>query len=80
MDGIICIYKEKGYTSFDVVASVRRIFGVKKAGHGGTLDPMAEGVLPVFLGEATKAATSVPTTQSRTLRASASVSPPTLRT
>ena len=55
MDGIICIYKEKGYTSFDVVASVRRIFGVKKAGHGGTLDPMAEGVLPIFIGEATKA-------------------------
>ena len=55
MDGIICIYKEKDVTSFDVVAQVRRIFDTKKAGHGGTLDPMAEGVLPIFLGNATKA-------------------------
>lgn len=55
MNGIICIYKERGMTSFDVVAQVRRIFGTKKVGHGGTLDPMAEGVLPVFIGNATKA-------------------------
>ena len=55
MDGIICIYKEKDVTSFDVVAQVRRIFDTQKAGHGGTLDPMAEGVLPIFLGNATKA-------------------------
>ena len=55
MDGIICIYKESGVTSFDVVAQVRRIFDTQKAGHGGTLDPMAEGVLPIFLGKATKA-------------------------
>lgn len=55
MNGIICIYKEKGVTSFDVVAEIRRIFGTRKAGHGGTLDPMAEGVLPVFIGAATKA-------------------------
>ena len=55
MDGIICIYKEKDVTSFDVVKQVRRIFGNVKAGHGGTLDPMAEGVLPIFLGDATKA-------------------------
>lgn len=55
MNGIICIYKEKGMTSFDVVAAVRHIFGTKKVGHGGTLDPMAEGVLPVFIGNATKA-------------------------
>ena len=55
MNGIICIYKEKGMTSFDVVAQVRRIFGTKKVGHGGTLDPMAEGVLPIFIGNATKA-------------------------
>lgn len=46
MDGIISIYKERGVTSFDVVAEVRRIFETKKAGHGGTLDPMAEGVPP----------------------------------
>ena len=55
MNGIICIYKEKGMTSFDVVAQIRKIFGTKKVGHGGTLDPMAEGVLPVFIGNATKA-------------------------
>ena len=55
MNGIICIYKEKGMTSFDVVAKVRRIYKTKKVGHGGTLDPMAEGVLPVFIGDATKA-------------------------
>lgn len=60
MNGIISIYKERGVTSFDVVAEVRRIFGTKKAGHGGTLDPMAEGVLPVFIGDATKAADYCP--------------------
>lgn len=60
MNGIICIYKEKGITSFDAVASVRRIFKTKKVGHGGTLDPMAEGVLPIFLGSATKAADFCP--------------------
>lgn len=55
MNGIICIYKEKGYTSFDVVALMRRYCGTRKIGHGGTLDPMAEGVLPIFIGNATKA-------------------------
>jgi tRNA pseudouridine55 synthase len=55
MNGVICIYKEKGYTSFDVVAIMRRFCGTKKIGHGGTLDPMAEGVLPIFVGTATKA-------------------------
>ena len=55
MNGVICIYKEKGYTSFDVVAIMRRFCGTKKIGHGGTLDPMAEGVLPIFVGNATKA-------------------------
>lgn len=60
MDGIICIYKEKGVTSFDVVAAVRRIYGTKRVGHGGTLDPMAEGVLPIFIGKATKAADFCP--------------------
>lgn len=55
MNGIICIYKEKGYTSFDVVAILRKLCGTKRVGHGGTLDPMAEGVLPVFIGAATKA-------------------------
>ena len=54
MDGIINIYKEKGYTSFDVVAKLRGILHQKKIGHTGTLDPDAEGVLPVCLGKATK--------------------------
>ena len=52
--GIINVYKEKGYTSFDVVAKLRGICGQKKIGHTGTLDPDAEGVLPVCLGNATK--------------------------
>ena len=52
--GIINVYKEKGYTSFDVVAKLRGILKTKKIGHTGTLDPDAEGVLPVCLGKATK--------------------------
>ena len=54
MDGIINIYKEKGFTSHDVVAVVRGILHTKKVGHTGTLDPDAEGVLPVCVGKATK--------------------------
>lgn len=54
VNGIINVYKEKGYTSFDVVAKMRGIFHQKKIGHTGTLDPDAEGVLPVCLGKATK--------------------------
>lgn len=54
VSGIINVYKEKGYTSFDVVAKMRGIFGQKKIGHTGTLDPDAQGVLPVCLGKATK--------------------------
>ena len=52
--GIINVYKEKGFTSHDVVAKLRRIVGQKKIGHTGTLDPDATGVLPVCLGKATK--------------------------
>lgn len=52
--GIINVYKEKGYTSFDVVAKLRGILKTRKIGHTGTLDPDAEGVLPVCLGKATK--------------------------
>ena len=52
--GILNIYKEKGYTSHDVVAKLRGITGQRKIGHTGTLDPEAEGVLPVCLGRATK--------------------------
>lgn len=54
MNGVINLYKEKGITSFGAVAAVRRILHVKKAGHTGTLDPEAEGVLPVCVGKATK--------------------------
>lgn len=53
-NGIVNVYKEKGFTSFDVVARMRGIFRQKKVGHTGTLDPDAEGVLPVCLGSATK--------------------------
>ena len=52
--GIINVYKEKGFTSHDVVSKLRGIVGQKKIGHTGTLDPDAEGVLPVCLGRATK--------------------------
>ncbi len=54
MNGIINIYKEAGYTSFDVVAKLRGILKEKKIGHTGTLDPQALGVLPVCIGSATK--------------------------
>lgn len=54
LHGILNVYKEKGYTSHDVVAKLRGIVGQKKIGHTGTLDPDAEGVLPVCLGKATK--------------------------
>jgi len=53
-NGILNVYKEKGYTSHDVVAKLRGICKQKKIGHTGTLDPDAEGVLPVCLGNATK--------------------------
>ena len=55
MNGILCINKPEEYTSFDVVARIRGMSKTKKVGHSGTLDPMATGVLPVFLGTATKA-------------------------
>lgn len=54
VNGIINIKKERGFTSHDVVAKLRGIIGQKKIGHTGTLDPDAEGVLPVCLGRATK--------------------------
>lgn len=54
MNGILNIYKEAGYTSFDVVAKLRGILREKKIGHTGTLDPDATGVLPVCVGNATK--------------------------
>ena len=56
MDGVVVIDKPAGKTSHDVVSEVKRIMGARKAGHTGTLDPMATGVLPVCLDEATKLA------------------------
>ena len=56
MDGIVVIDKPAGMTSHDVVSKVKRMLGARKAGHTGTLDPMATGVLPVCIGEATKLA------------------------
>ena len=55
LSGVVIIDKPEGVTSFDVVARVRRALGVKKAGHTGTLDPLATGVLPVLVGRAVKA-------------------------
>ena len=53
-NGLLNIYKEKDFTSHDVVAKLRGILRQKKIGHTGTLDPNAEGVLPVCLGKGTK--------------------------
>ena len=60
ISGVIAVYKPAGWTSFDVVAKMRGILHTRKIGHGGTLDPMAEGVLPVFVGKATKACDILP--------------------
>ena len=54
INGILPVYKEKGFTSFDVVAKLRKILHQKKIGHTGTLDPDATGLLPICLGQATK--------------------------
>ena len=55
LKGVICIDKPAGFTSFDVVAKLRGILKERRIGHSGTLDPQATGVLPVFIGGATKA-------------------------
>lgn len=60
MNGVIVINKEKEFTSFDVVAVVRKTLHTKKVGHCGTLDPNATGVLPVLVGNATKAQDIIP--------------------
>ena len=54
LNGILNVYKEPGFTSNDVVAKLRGILHQKKIGHAGTLDPAAEGVLPILLGSATR--------------------------
>ena len=55
-DGILLVHKPQGITSFDVVARIRRLYGTKKVGHTGTLDPLATGVLVILLGRTAKAA------------------------
>ena len=54
INGIINVYKERGFTSFDVVAKLRGILHERKIGHTGTLDPEATGVLPICIGNATR--------------------------
>src|SRR6478736_3778847 len=54
MDAVLVVDKPVGPTSFDVVRKVRRAAGLRRVGHGGTLDPAASGILPICLGEATK--------------------------
>ena len=54
MNGIVIVDKPEGWTSQDVTARLRRVFNTRRIGHGGTLDPMATGVLPVFVGRATR--------------------------
>ena len=53
-EGLVVVYKPRGITSHDVVDGVRHILGTKKVGHAGTLDPMAEGVLVLGVGRATR--------------------------
>lgn len=60
VNGVIVVNKPADFTSFDVVAVIRGCYHTKKVGHSGTLDPMATGVLPVFIGSATKAASILP--------------------
>ncbi len=55
MNGIVIVDKPQDWTSQDVTARLRRVFQTRRIGHGGTLDPMATGVLPVFVGRATRA-------------------------
>ncbi|MDE5883765.1 MAG: tRNA pseudouridine(55) synthase TruB [Oscillospiraceae bacterium] len=59
-NGILCVDKPAGFTSFDVIAKLRGILKIRRLGHAGTLDPMATGVLPVFVGYATKACHILP--------------------
>ncbi len=65
LNGVICINKPQDFTSFDVIAITRRSAGTRKIGHGGTLDPMATGVLPIFIGRAAKTADLIPSLDKR---------------
>lgn len=60
LNGIIAVDKPQGWTSFDVIGKLRRVLHMKRLGHGGTLDPMATGVLPVFVGKATRCCDILP--------------------
>ncbi|MCR4880566.1 MAG: tRNA pseudouridine(55) synthase TruB [bacterium] len=64
MNGILNINKSKGLTSFDVIAKLRKILNMKRIGHAGTLDPLATGVLPVFIGNSTRLIQYAPKTKS----------------
>lgn len=59
LDGILLVNKPQGWTSHDVVAKIRNHFSIKKVGHGGTLDPMATGVLVILLGKKTKISSEI---------------------
>lgn len=63
VDGCLVVYKPKGITSHDVINKIRRVYKLKKCGHAGTLDPMAQGVLLVFFGKALKLINFIPTEQ-----------------
>lgn len=65
MDGIIIMDKPEDFTSFDMVAKMRRLLNTRKVGHAGTLDPMATGVLPIFVGRATKCCDILPNQNKR---------------
>lgn len=60
VDGCLVVYKPKGITSHDVINKIRRVYRIKKCGHAGTLDPMAQGVLLVFFGKALKLINFIP--------------------
>ncbi len=60
MNGILLVDKPQGFTSFDVIAKLRGILKIKRLGHAGTLDPIATGVLPVFVGKSTRACDIIP--------------------
>lgn len=80
MNGIVIIDKPAGWTSQDVTARLRRVFGTRRIGHGGTLDPMATGVLPVFVGRATRGVEFFEHAEKPTKRSCFWASPPTPRT
>jgi len=63
MQGILNINKSKGLTSFDVIAKLRKLLNIKRIGHAGTLDPLATGVLPIFVGNTTRFIQYMPKTK-----------------